>query len=325
MPLAPARRRRRLLVATAVLTAGCGTVADGALAPVSDTAQRILDLWLVALAVATVTAVVVLALTGYAILRRRSEEASSFDGRRFVVVGGLVVPSVILLAMMGLTLVVLAQQPSGDGELEVTVTGNRYWWELEYPGQDAISANEIHIPVGVDVALRLRSNDVIHSLWVPELGGKTDLVPGRENQMVLRADEPGTYRGVCAEFCGLQHANMAFLVIAEPQAEFDDWLQRIAAPAVVSDARAEELFAEHSCAACHAIRGTSANGQLGPDLTHFGSRRTIGAATIPNTPEQLGDWLVDATQVKPGVQMPPIPSLQPEEVDVLVEYLEDLR
>lgn len=308
-----------------VLTA-CGALEEGALDPKSRIAQSQLDLFTIALVAATVVAAIVLGLWGWAMFRPRrdGQEARAFPGTRFVAIGGLVLPSVVLLALMVVTFGFLGSHPD-EGELEIRVTGHRYWWEIEYPDQDAITANELHIPVGTDVEVILESDDVIHSLWVPELGGKIDLVPGRTNRMILRADEPGTYRGRCAEFCGLQHARMDFLVFAEEQAAFDEWVERIAEPAVAEDEEALRIFEENSCAACHTIRGTDADGRLGPDLTHLASRETIAAAQLENTEENLAAWIANAQQIKPGARMPPILTLDEDELATLVDYLGELR
>jgi cytochrome c oxidase subunit 2 len=160
---------------------------------------------------------------------------------------------------------------------------------------------------------------VIHSFWVPDLAGKVDLIPGRRNVLSLRADKAGTYRGQCAEFCGLQHAHMALLVIADPPDQFDDWLRAQAKPAATSS----PVFDQATCAGCHTIRGSRANGDLGPDLTHLASRRTLGSVTVANTHENLARWIADAQSLKPGSRMPPV-ELSPDDLDAIVAYLESL-
>jgi cytochrome c oxidase subunit 2 len=191
-----------------------------------------------------------------------------------------------------------------------------------------VTANEIHVPTGVPVDLVLRSADVIHSLWVPQLNGKTDVIPGQTNHMTFTADDPGTYRGQCAEFCGIGHALMSFVVVAQPPAEFDDWLaaQRQAPAASATDdaVRGERVFQGESCAGCHTVQGTAAVGTFGPDLTHFGSRASIAANTLPNTPDALRHWLADTQGVKHGALMPQT-QLSADELRQLVAYLEGLK
>jgi cytochrome c oxidase subunit 2 len=325
----PGARTRAAFVGVlgVVALTACSGVAMNALDPQGPNARRSLGLFSISFWVAVVVSVVVLGLLAYALFHRRVERLSDRRiGTRFVVVGGLVVPSLVLLSFMVLTFVFLAgfqDEPSPRTRIEVT--GHQFWWELYYPEANAVSANEIHIPAGEPVELVLRSDDVIHSLWVPELSGKLDLVPGRTNRLVIEADEPGTYRGQCAEYCGLQHARMGLLVIAQERGEYERWLQGIAEPAAVDDAQAFELFERNGCAGCHTIRGTGADGELGPDLTHVGSRRTIAAATLENERAKLAGWISDAQGVKPGALMPPIPTLSGEELLTLVDYLRSLR
>ena len=207
----------------------------------------------------------------------------------------------------------------GSTALTIRVVGHRWWWEVRYGNSTAVTANEIHIPVGTRVGVVLTTADVIHSFWVPELNRKVDMIPGTENRLLLIADHPGIYRGQCAEFCGLQHANMAVEVVAEPRAEFDTWLAHNAQPAT----RGSELFAQN-CSGCHAVRGTSARADVGPDLTHFASRRTIAAVTLPNTPQNLREWLRDPQHVKPGNLMPNL-ELNDADWTALQHYVESLR
>ena len=190
------------------------------------------------------------------------------------------------------------------------------------------TANELHIPVGRPVVVKLQSPDVIHSLWVPNLAGKKDLIPGRTTALRLRADQPGIYRGQCAEFCGFQHAKMALLVIAEHPEEYERWAQsqRESARMPESDLakRGQRVFLTAPCVMCHAIQGTPANGKTGPDLTHVASRRTLAAATVPNTRGYLAGWIVDPQHIKPGTNMPAI-TLAPDDLQALLAYLESLR
>jgi cytochrome c oxidase subunit 2 len=199
---------------------------------------------------------------------------------------------------------------------------------VRYPGTKAVTANEIHIPVNTRVRIVGRTTDVIHSFWVPELNRKIDLIPGQTNQTLLYADQPEVYRGQCAEFCGLQHAHMAFEVIAQPRPAFDAWLRRESAPArqptSASEQRGESVFAANQCASCHTIRGTSADGTVGPDLTHVGSRQTLASDTIPNTRAELESWIADPQAIKPGNVMPQLP-LPKQDLEDVVTYLRSLR
>jgi cytochrome c oxidase subunit 2 len=191
------------------------------------------------------------------------------------------------------------------------------------------TANEIHIPVGQTVDIALTSDNVIHSFWVPELAGKLDTIPGQVNHLRLKATRAGVYRGECAEFCGIQHANMNFSVIAQAPADFDLWLSRRTSGAGIapsSDAAeaGELVFMREACAGCHTIRGTGAVGTVGPDLTDFGSRASIGSGTVPNTADNLARWITDSQTIKPGNLMPPL-TLSPSDVNALVTYLEGLK
>jgi cytochrome c oxidase subunit 2 len=196
--------------------------------------------------------------------------------------------------------------------LIVAVTGHMWWWELRYrdpaTGLEVAGANELHIPVGRPVYFALASADVIHSFWVPALGGKMDMVPGRMQHLQLQADRPGTWRGACAEYCGDQHARMALHVVAEPPAAFDAWLAAQAAaaapPATAALERGRDAFLAHRCNACHAVRGVSEESRLGPDLTHVGSRMFLGAGLMPNDADGLARWVAHTQQLKPGARMP---------------------
>jgi cytochrome c oxidase subunit II len=207
----------------------------------------------------------------------------------------------------------------GSTPLTIHVIGHQWWWEVRYDNSTAVTANEIHIPVGTRVGVVLTTADVIHSFWVPELNRKVDMIPGTENRLLLIADHPGVYRGQCAEFCGLQHANMAVEVVAQPKAQFDAWLAHNEQPAV----HGSPLFAQN-CSGCHAIRGTSSHATVGPDLTHFASRRTIAAATFANTPQNLREWLRDPQHVKPGNRMPNL-RLSDADWAALQRYVDSLR
>jgi len=225
----------------------------------------------------------------------------------------------------------LARLPLQDA-VNIQVTGHQWWWSVKYV-DGAVSetfetANEIHVPVGRAVVVQLAAADVIHSFWIPSLAGKRDLIPGRSATLAFRADQPGIYRGQCAEFCGLQHAFMAFEVHAHPPAEYERWrrlqVATAAEPAEAQAQRGKQLFQSVSCAMCHTIQGTLAQGKKAPDLTHLASRRTIAAGTLPNTAGNLASWIADPHRHKPGVTMPAIP-MSGEDLAAIVAYLGTLQ
>jgi len=256
----------------------------------------------------------------------------SKGGVRMIFVG-LGISSVVLLVALGWTMVALAQvgRMPRRPDVEIDLTAHQWWWQADYgarvPGEMFSTANEIHVPVGSKVLLRLHAGDVIHSFWVPKLTGKTDLVPGQVNLTWLQADEPGVYHGACAEYCGLQHAHMAFTVVAESPAQYDAWrrAQLQTAPPPATPAQAEGLaLVEYRCALCHAIRGTRAGARYGPDLSHLMSRRTLAAGTLPNNRGSLAGWIEDPQGVKPGSLMPP-QQLSGPQVQAVLAYLETLE
>jgi cytochrome c oxidase subunit II len=244
--------------------------------------------------------------------------------------GGVIIPAGILIFLLGLSIYghrSLASPP-GNPVLEIEVVGHRWWWEIRYVGEGFVEANEIHIPVGQPVTIHLTSNDVIHSFWVPQLTGKMDLNPGETNSIWIQADEPGIYRGLCAEFCGLQHANMQFLVVAESQGDFETWLDRTRQPAPAPQTAeaqlGEQVFMGSSCVYCHTIRGTNALAVVGPDLTHLASRLTLAAGIIDNNPGNLAGWILDPQHIKPGNLMPPT-NMTGDELQALLAYLQILE
>lgn len=296
--------------------------------------------WLFTIVAAAVTVIVTGVLLA-ALYRRRPDHThtveSAADSRgpiRWIVIGGIVLPAIILAVCFVFTLLTqsaVARPPSPPVAI-LQVTAHRWWWEVRYvgagPDETVVTANELHIPVGRPVRVELVSDDVVHSFWVPELAGKTDVIPGQDNSMWMQADRPGTYRGECAEYCGLQHAHMDFVVVADAPADFAAWLtdQRAMAvpPADPVAAAGLGVFEHSACAACHAIRGTDMLGRVGPDLTHLASRHTIAAGTLLNTRGNLAGWVVNAQSLKPGSGMPNIP-LSGRDLQALVAYLETLK
>ena len=282
--------------------------------------------------------VLVVAALLWATLRRRRVEEPSDDRRersmRTTVIVATAATTIILFVFLILDLSVgraITTNP-GPEALQVRVTGHQWWWEIQYrdslPQNWATTANEIHVPVGRPVVFELRSVDVIHSLWPPNLNGKRDLIPGNENSIWFQADSAGVYRGQCAEFCGHQHAKMAFLIVAEPPDSFSAWLVRQRDTAMTpTDSvalRGQEVFLASSCVMCHAIGGTPAGSRIGPDLTHLASRRTIAAGTLPNTRGNLAGWIVNPQGIKPGVRMPST-RLDSDDFQALLTYLETLK
>jgi cytochrome c oxidase subunit 2 len=255
---------------------------------------------------------------------------------RWVIGGGVVLPVVVLSVLLTYSTARTAalERAAAAPALVVSLTGHLWWWEVRYrdpaTGRDVALANEIRVPVGRTTRLGLASADVIHSVWVPALGGKRDLVPGRTTHLSITPTAPGEHRGACAEFCGPQHAKMALHVVAMPAAEFDAWLAEQARPAAAdgTDATIEagrQAFAAHGCANCHAVRGTFEPPPRGPDLTHVASRLALGAGTLPNGPGAAKRWLVGVQELKPGARMPSYAHLDGATLDALSAYLESLR
>ncbi|HEV8293015.1 MAG TPA: cytochrome c oxidase subunit II [Tepidisphaeraceae bacterium] len=219
-----------------------------------------------------------------------------------------------------------------DNQLVISVTGHQWWWEVQYqdatPSNIVTTANEIHIPVGRPIKIELKSGDVIHSFWVPNLHGKKDAFPDHDTAIWLRADREGEYDGQCAEFCGYQHAQMRMQVIAEGEQKFQQWLQnqRKSAPDPSNEMqrKGQQVFLSTTCVMCHTIQGTNAGARLGPNLTHVASRKKIASGTLPNTTGHLAGWIVDPQKVKPGVRMPQN-VLSPEDLRALLEYVQSLK
>jgi cytochrome c oxidase subunit 2 len=292
----------------------------------------------VLLSIAMLVVLVVAGILIAGLVRRRRPEGGelvrSGGGVSWIIIGGIVVPAVILVGVLFFAMTTLAADtaPAAKPGVTVQVIGHRWWWEVRYPGTAPsdlfITANEIHIPTGQPVRLELATADVIHSFWIPQLAGKMDLIPGQRNITWIEADSAGTYWGHCGEYCGLQHANMMMSVTAERPDQFTRWLETQRAPAAESDDQASaagrQVFTRSACALCHTIRGTDAGGAVGPDLTHVGSRKMIAAGTIPNTRGYLAGWVANPQGIKPGTAMPAVP-LSPGELNAVVTYLQSLK
>src|SRR5829696_6826569 len=294
-----------------------------ALNPQGPAAARLAELWWLMFGFGAAIFLLVIALLFAALLRRRRatsdtapDRASLDTGRNWPIWGGIVLPLVVIGIVFGYNIYTLAavENPFEKPAVKIEVVGRRWWWEVKYPEQGVITANEIHIPVGVPVQIQLQSADVIHSFWVPQLHGKMDLIPTRINKIVLQADQTGVYRGECAEFCGLQHAHMGLMVVAQSQQEYDNWVQAQAQPAAAPTdptiQQGQQVFMSAGCVFCHTIRGLDdkeidrSSVDLGPDLTHLDSRLTIAGASLEKNRGNLAGWIIDAQHVKPGSLMP---------------------
>ena len=348
------KARAALVVALALallpILAGC-TGEQAAFRPAGAQANRILSLWWLFIYTCTAVYVVTMAfiLIGVVLKRRRGTEGAPDapeppttkpDPAREHKYG------VVVAAALGLTLIILFVFMFGDfftgralaslsgdtNALKIRLTGHQWWWEARYedptPSNTFTTANEIHIPVGRTIHFELQSADVIHSFWVPRLHGKKDMIPGHPTNIFLKADKPGVYYGQCAEFCGHQHAQMRLLVVAHPHEEFEAWraaqIRPAGEPAYENLKRGRDVFVTGTCQMCHTIRGTTAGGRVGPDLTHVGSRKLLAGNSIPNKPGHLAGWIMDPQKIKPGVRMPQN-ALDPRDLRALIEYLESLK
>jgi cytochrome c oxidase subunit II len=320
-------------LAAAALTflCGCGTDVQSVLAPGGGEAGQIARLaWLLfgfgALVLAIVIAATWLAIRGPARIR------AALAQERTIIALGLILPIVTLTPLLGTGVWLMRSQLGTDDRdaIRIDVTGEQWWWRVAYPGATPIaSANQITIPVGRPVVFTLKAADVIHSFWVPSLGGKVDMIPGRTTRLRLTAERPGVYRGQCAEYCGGPHALMAFTVVALPGPEYAAWLARESGPARAPsnepERRGQSLFIAAGCGTCHTVRGTAATGTVGPDLTHIGSRRSVGIDTLALTHANLTRFIAEGQHVKPGNRMPEFRILRADESDALAAYLLGLR
>jgi cytochrome c oxidase subunit 2 len=326
---------RTRLVAIAVvvgaLAAGCGG-GHSLLDAKGSEADRIASVWWLMFGLAAAVYVVVAGFIVYAATRgrRRAVEPSRLDEHRFIWIGGVLAPLAILAVLAVVTVdTTSALRNSSPHELRIDVVGKLWWWQVRYPGTHVVTANEIHVPRGTPIDLHLTSDNVLHSFWVPQLAGKMDTVPGQPNDLRFTADEVGSYLGQCAEFCGLQHAHMGVEVVVDTPADYGRWLarrERVTSEPVSEQAATGQLvFQREACAGCHTIRGTSAQGTVGPDLTDVGSRARLGADTLLNTPENMRAWIRDAQFFKSGIAMPSFRSLSDSDVAAVAAYLESLK
>ncbi|GAC1319145.1 MAG: cytochrome c oxidase subunit II [Chloroflexota bacterium] len=237
-----------------------------------------------------------------------------------------ITPAVILAVVLVLVIGTMRSVAANDRPgMPLRIVGHQFWWEYEFPDQQAITANELHVPVGRTVTVMLESADVIHDFHVPQFGWMRDAIPGKTNRMSFYFERPGRFDGTCNQYCGLQHAWMRVVAQASPASEFDAWVQQQSAPAAPTGSRGEAVFLQNTCVSCHSIRGLANGPRVGPDLTHLGSRTTLGTGVVENTAQRLHDWIRNPNSIKPGVLMPPYPSLSEGDLAELVNYLESLK
>jgi cytochrome c oxidase subunit II len=301
--------------------------------PASPEAQAISHLFVITLWICAAIFAIVAGIVCYSLVKYRWREGdvepAQVAGNKRVEIIWTVVPFLIVLLLFGLTLQAMAHSdpPEKPGDPDLVVVGHQWWWEIRSPKWGFTTANEIHIPVGQPISVRLDATDVLHEFWVPQLTRKMTTVPHAGNHVWMQADHAGVYEGVCSEFCGSQHAWMRFEVIADPPAQFEAWVkqqQRAAQPVTGEAQLGRKIFHEMTCVNCHAIRGEADESNAGPDLTHVASRRYLGAGIVPNTPENLRRWLVNPHEVKPGVLMPNF-KLNDEQLNDLLAYFKTLQ
>lgn len=335
------RRRNKSLrrlgagAACLALLSGCGK--QSIVSTKSPDAHDIALLWWWMLAASVIVFAGALVLLALAILRRGSSGLPLFGERediteRMVLMFGIAIPAVALVALFAVADVYLVgrtgpPKPSSTA-MTIDVIGHQWWWEVRYPGTNAVTANEIHIPVDTRVNVVVTTADVIHSFWVPALNRKIDMIPGLQNRVLLYSQHTGKFRGQCSQYCGLQHAHMSMWVFVQTPAAYQAWLANMAAPAATPttpEAKAgERQFVADGCASCHQIRGIGATATVGPDLTHLQTRTSLAALTIPNTPSSLAAWIRNPQAIKPGDRMPDL-GLSNTQVSELVAYLEGLK
>lgn len=343
-------------LALLMLLAACRSE-QSVLAPRGPAASRLANLGSAVMITFSVVAVIMFALILWAVLRERGtleehEPADAGGGVSWILIGGFAIPTVILAVFFIATLQTMAAFPLRDhtpaaGEVhspDIVVTAHQWWWQAEYVGEALCrpagsndpalpyrmtTANELHIPIGLPVEIALRSVDVIHSFWIPQLHGKVDVVPGQENRIRIVASRPGRYPGQCAEYCGEQHAKMLLTIVAEQPEQFTQWMNEQRAPArqpvTIAEKHGRDLFEGRACVLCHTIRGTGANATIGPDLSHLASRATIASGAYPNNDAYLSAWVTHAQSLKPGAEMPDLTVLDGPQLHDLVAYLRSLR
>ncbi|MSP12789.1 MAG: cytochrome c oxidase subunit II [Chloroflexi bacterium] len=321
------------MIFASLLLAGCSSERPSILLPVSPKANAEANLFLIIFWISVAVFVIVEAALFYSVIRFRGKNAEDvppqIHGSVPLEIAWTTAPALVLVVVFVLTWQTLqaTAAPPLDS-MPVLVTGNQFWWKFDYLDQQVSTANELHLPVGRPVRLLLETKDVIHSFWVPQLGGKMDLIAGHQNVLWLQADKAGEYHGQCAELCGASHANMRTKVIAESQVNFDAWIQSQKTPSTTPTnpalVKGRDLFLGNACIGCHMIRGTTAAGAVGPDLTHVASRSTIAAGLLENTSANMARWIDNPPAIKPGVLMPKL-NLSQDDITSIVAYLQSLK
>lgn len=317
--------QRAGLIAGASLVLGACSGTQSALDPAGREAAEVATLFWMMLAGA---AVIWLLVIGAALFgsRWQKQPISERGGLRIILWAGAILPTLVLAVLLAYGLRLMPVLRSGEPVLTIHVSGEQYWWRVSYSGRDGVrieTANELRLPAGGPVEVFLDSVDVIHSFWIPALAGKLDMIPGRTNRLVLHPERIGTYRGVCAEFCGKSHTYMALPVMVMAPQDFEAWLTREAAPS--ASTTDDGAFLANGCGGCHTVRGTAATGTIGPDLTHLADRLTLGAGMLPNTGENRRRFIAEAETLKPGIRMPSFAMLPAGELDAIAAYLGSLR
>lgn len=302
--------------------------------PASAPTETVNRLWWIMFWMSVAIEVLVAGLVVISLIRFRRKagdpDPRQISGNTRIEIAWTIAPALILVVLLVLTLTTMinVSEPKGT-TMRVTVTGHQWWWEFDYQGMNIVTGNEMHIPLDEPVHIDLRSADVIHSFWVPSLAGKRDAIPGHDNTLWISSQKAGTFRGECTEFCGPEHANMNFIVVAQPRAEFDAWVKQQQQPAATGQtglaAEGAQTILTQACAGCHTINGVQGfAGKVGPNLTHIGSRQYIAAGTLPNTPENLARWIHNPQDVKPDNKMPTL-GLDNDTINKIVAYLESLK
>lgn len=320
--------RMKALLALTYIVAGCQGNQSWLNAQGPDASAIARISWVMFIgALAILTLVMVLSLLPL----MRSSKRPRVSSRAFIVAGGIVLPVAVLTPLLIYGVMAMGSiRTTASPALRIEIVAHRWWWQIQYRDASGVftTANEIRIPAGEPVEVILQSHDVIHSFWVPTLAGKMDVIPGRTNRMLIQADRPGTYRGQCAEYCGAQHARMAFHVVAEEPSQYSAWLanQRRSSnqPADSTLAAGRDAFVQR-CVQCHTVRGVGQASSPGPDLTHFASRKFIAAGTLENRPDNIVRFITDAQQVKPGSAMPSFRSLDDGTVNAIAAYVGSLE
>ncbi len=311
--------------------AGCSSQSPSMFRTHSAGAHDIAVLTYTMFAILSLVLITVWSLLAYVIIRfreRPDSEASRTRGNTTIEVLWTAIPAIIVVVLFVLTMQTTGKLIGGPDSVGLTVTGHQWWWQVRYAGADFETANEIHLPAGTAITADLLSADVVHQFACPQVAGKVQMIPGTVNHISFLPINAGTYLGVCAQFCGMQHAHMHFLLIVQPPAQFKAWFANEMKPAVTATGTqaiaGATAMAALPCSSCHTVRGTSLHGTYGPDLTHLASRTSIAAVTLSNTPANLRRWVADPNAVKPGVLMPTVP-VTPQTLDEIVAYLDELK